>query len=70
MSIGLEEKVLNRKQNTDYQKKEKRKMKEFYQSLSASPKAQDSYVRVLKAFTRFSPAQLVAMTSDLGWQAW
>ena len=45
-------------------------MKEFHRSLSASSQAQGPYMRALRAFTRFSPAQLLALTGDLGWQVW
>jgi len=31
---------------------------------------QNPYLRSLIALTRVSPAQLVAMTSGLGWQPW
>jgi len=45
-------------------------MKEFYCSLSAASETQNPYLRALRFFTKVSPAQLVAMTSDLGWTAW
>jgi hypothetical protein len=45
-------------------------MKKFHEMLSTSSGSQDSYLQALKAFTKISPSQLAAMTSDLGWQAW
>ena len=45
-------------------------MKKFHELLTASSESQDSYLQALKAFTKISPSQLVAMTSDLAWQPW
>jgi hypothetical protein len=45
-------------------------MKDFYRSLFANSDVANPYLCVLRAFTKSSPAQLVAMTGDLGWHAW
>ncbi len=45
-------------------------MKAFRRLLAASSKKQDSYLKALAAFTKVSPAQLVAMTDGLDWQYW
>ena len=45
-------------------------MKKFQISLSAASEDQGPYLKALIALTKVSPAQLAAMTNDLGWQAW
>ena len=45
-------------------------MTKFHKLLSASSEGGDTYLQALKAFTKISPSQLLAMTSDLIWQEW
>ncbi|MBI5841943.1 MAG: hypothetical protein HZB19_17785 [Chloroflexi bacterium] len=45
-------------------------MKAFRKLLAASSEAQDPRTKALIALTKVSPAQLVAMTDGLDWQAW
>lgn len=45
-------------------------MNTFRKLLAASPEAHDSRIKALIALTKVSPAQLVAMTTGLDWQAW
>ena len=45
-------------------------MNAFYQLLAASAESRDPYLQALKAFASISPARLVAMSGDLGWQVW
>ncbi len=45
-------------------------MQKFHKLISASSEGRDSNLQALKAFTKVSPSQLVAMTSDLGWKEW
>lgn len=54
-------------------KKEKYKMltmNKFYNMLAASSEDLPRYLKVLRTLTKVSRTQLVAMASDLGWQAW
>lgn len=45
-------------------------MTKFQMALNASSENQNPYLKMLKALTKVSPTQLVAMTSGLGWQPW
>ena len=45
-------------------------MNEFYNLLFASSNNLSPYLKVLSVFTKIGRTQLLAMTDDLGWQAW
>ena len=45
-------------------------MKKFHELLSAPSESPDFHLQALKAFTKTSPSELVALTSDLAWQPW
>jgi len=45
-------------------------MNEFYNLLFASSNNRSPYLKVLSVFTKIGRTQLLAMTDDLGWQAW
>ncbi len=45
-------------------------MQKFHQLLFAESENPDPYFGALKAIASISPAQLKALTGDLGWQLW
>ncbi|HET7144444.1 MAG TPA: hypothetical protein VFI68_10530 [Anaerolineales bacterium] len=45
-------------------------MQNFHKLLCGSSESREPYLVALRSFTRISPAELIAMTSGLGWQPW
>jgi hypothetical protein len=45
-------------------------MQKFYELLFVATVGQRAYLRILKAFTKTNPEELLALTTDLVWQMW
>jgi len=56
--------------STKKEKPEMSNMMKFQTLLNASSENQNPYLKMLIALTKVGPAQLVSMTSGLGWQPW